>query len=45
MLAVEKMGSCSIITVSGSPGGQKKKMRKSEAAYILDMCISEEVEA
>ena len=40
MLAVEKTGTSSIAIVSGSPGGQKKKMRRSEAAYILEGAIS-----
>lgn len=42
MLAVGKMGACSIAIASGSPGGQKKKTRRSEAAYILEVCISSE---
>ena len=40
VLALEKMGTCSIAIVFSSPGGQKKKMRRSEVAYILEVCIS-----
>lgn len=39
MLAVEKMGTCSIVFVAGLPCGEKKKMKRPEAAYILDVCI------
>ena len=40
MLAVEKMGTFSIAIVSGSAGGQEKKIRRSEAGYILEVWIS-----